>query len=464
MSGLLAYTTLGLLLPLVGGMGLARALFPAVDKARTAEWLAVGALTGPAMASLAMHLVPGDIKSGAWLAVGLLSAMAITGWLKPASKGMPRGPVMPGFPRLTIVAAVAVVACLIQFGLMAHEVLVRPTFPWDAWGTWTYKAKAWFLVGALPEFAEAGHWSPVATGSAPDGTYPVTAPHYPTLVAGFQVYLATWLGEWNEPLLNLPWLLVHVALALLVFGEGLRILGRRDGAALLACLVSSIPLLATHTALAGYMDLWVAAALTALCIVVCRLPWQARRATLLAIVLAAVLAFLKMEGIVWIGAVTAALIVPALGRFRPKNPAWRYLLTGPALTGAAVAIVLGMAWAGTSITVPYFGILSFSFNPEAGRLLASLLVSWNWHLFFAGLAACLAFDAWTRKKDHQLRRWRSIAFVGIAVVAVICLVTRVAGDSPDLRNYNRIILQWVPVWALYGAAVVAAARRQDRGR
>lgn len=463
MNGYVAYALLGILLPMMGGLGLARALFPVFSGARFAERMAIGALAGPAIASLAMHLVPSQIQGGAWLGVGLLSVTAIVGWLRPAPvRASPAAPYARS-SLLTIIATVAVTVCLVQFGLIAHEVLLRPTFPWDAWATWAFKAKAWFLSGGLPEFVGPGDWPPVAMALSPDGIYPVTAAHYPTLIAGFQVYLATWLGHWNEPLLNLPWLLTHVALVLLVYGEGLRILSRADMAILLACLVSSIPLLATHTALAGYMDLWVAATLTAFCICIVRASLQDRRTTAMTIALAAMLACIKVEALVWIGVVLTTLAVRGVLRVSPAHRGWRYVRSGPALMGVAITISLIAAWAGVSVSLPYFGSLSFGLNPEAGRLFAFLLASWNWHLFFVVLGVCLMVDAWTRSKNPLLSSWRSIALSGLAAVAVICLLTQVAGESPDIRNYNRIILQWLPVWSLYVAAVVAAVRMNGEG-
>lgn len=452
-----SYILIGVLLPILAGSAVARVLFPSVSRFRAVESLGMGMLLGPALVSAIMNLQSGDVAFAARSAAVVATALIVVLWFVPGPRtAEPLPPWLKKSRLLATVACVFLALLIIHFILLAHEVLLRPTFPWDAWSSWAYKAKAWYLLGYKPEFVTRVSWLQGHETEA----YAVVAPHYPTLVAGFQVYLAHWLGSWREPLLNVPWLMASAAILLLIMGEGRRLTGLLLPGIFAAFAVLTLPLFATHIALAGYMELWVAAFLLALVITIARASEEDNwRSWLLSTVLALALISTKVEALIWV-AVIAVLWLLLLVLRKTTRAAHKHVLLVPALTGMTFPAAALSAWFGINLHVPYVGSLAFHLNPDASRFLASLAASWNWHLLFPILLVCVALDLIHRANQLPLNWYRSAATAGLSIVFILCVFLRVNGSAPDVTNYNRIVLQWVPVWTLYGLAVVDAIQRR----
>lgn len=134
--------------------------------------------------------------------------------------------------------------CLIAIHLilLLGEVWLRPMFPWDAWRGWAPKAIQFFdqrsLSADMPTIANYG----------------IT-----TNVIQMWMMLAT--GETHQPWLNLPWVLAYISLLLATYGH-LRGTCPPMHSMLGVYLVSSLPYLNIHTALAGYADIWLTASFT----------------------------------------------------------------------------------------------------------------------------------------------------------------------------------------------------------
>ena len=142
----------------------------------------------------------------------------------------------------------------IHLVFVAIEILHRPVFPWDAWLSWLYRAKAWFFAGEILVMDDPDSWVR-GTGTA---LYNVAAPNYPTFSPILALWSALALGQWSETLVNLPVLFCGMALGLAMYGQA------RDhalppwAAALAAYLLLSVPLIGSHLALAGQSDIWMA--------------------------------------------------------------------------------------------------------------------------------------------------------------------------------------------------------------
>lgn len=133
------------------------------------------------------------------------------------------------------------------------EVSHLPLLPWDAWQTWSQKARVWFETGSrVPTDLTVLNWFGGEGYAVPSG-------HYPPFIPLLQTSQASLMGQWDAALINLPWWGAFVAL-LMGFMAQARAAGASWPLAVGgAWLLSSVPMLATHVALAGYADVWVTA-------------------------------------------------------------------------------------------------------------------------------------------------------------------------------------------------------------
>ncbi len=134
------------------------------------------------------------------------------------------------------------------------DLLQRPLFPWDAWTTWTYRAKAWYLAGGVKEVVSPLlFWEGV-----PGQVYTISAFGYPELSSIYQCWSALTLGEWNDSWVAFPWLLLGIAIVFGLYGLGRRLGFSSALSLLLGYLFISLPMVGIHITLAGYSDLWMA--------------------------------------------------------------------------------------------------------------------------------------------------------------------------------------------------------------
>ncbi|MEP7184147.1 MAG: hypothetical protein ABI886_18370, partial [Betaproteobacteria bacterium] len=282
----------------------------------------------------------------------------------------------PGVARAARIAGWVLAATLaLRFALLLAEVLWRPLFPWDAWTQWATKARVWYELGHIAPFVDANAWL-AGNGTAWFDAAPAHPPTLPLL----QVWMCVVLGRWDDALMNLPWWLVAVALALSVYGALRRIGAPRAHAFAGTFLVSTLPLANAHVALAGYGDLPLAAYYTAA--VLAFLRWHVTRdrsEAVLAAILALACTQIRDPGLGWALTLVPGIVV-ALAPAR-----------GMRIVGVAAAVVL-LALAALTRTSPVaFGHpLHLAFTADWAGLgeSAFLLGSWNL-LWFGAIGAAL---------------------------------------------------------------------------
>ena len=141
-----------------------------------------------------------------------------------------------------------------HFAITLSNNVLRPIFPWDAFTTWMYRAKAWALQNSITPMASVNDWI------AADGQsgYTLYASHYPAALSIYAAFMTALVGDWQTTAASLPWSLC--LLSLCMSAHGLLVLaGVSNRLALIgAYLLGSMPLLNIHAALAGYGDLWMA--------------------------------------------------------------------------------------------------------------------------------------------------------------------------------------------------------------
>jgi hypothetical protein len=351
---------------------------------------------------------------------------------------------------------------LLAFLAILIQSVTLPILMWDAWNAWLAKAKAWYFVGTFLPMLGVDQWltSPVGEARA------VVAPGYPEALPRLVTAL-NWLdGRWLDSTAAAPWALLWLAGGLLMLGA----LKRRGAPSGLAwCAVTALltlPLVLAHSALAGYMDLWLAFAV--LLAVVCGDAWlRDRRSASLAGFLLGVLLLptLKFEG-----AVYAVLLLVAFALWcLPGRLRWTVMLVG--LIGGLIAW-----WGiGVSFTLPGVGLLEL--NREVIRLpmLGSYDLSWqpvgrtvaqsmfllpNWSLLWYLLPVFVVLRL--RRRDGHAAV-EAFALLALAFHVLLFFFTHASAWAEDLTSLNRLLLHVAPVWVwLYATCFIPPPRPRGR--
>jgi len=432
------------------------AVYCAFDTRRAAGWwtsaighgLVFGMLLAGAMAYFFAREDTAHALRHAWLPLVVVAAIAaaLAFWRR-------RAPVTtvvakPRVERWKIILLAAGFLSVIYRGYLAlREILLRPTFPWDAWDAWAVKSKTWFLLGHYVPFVSAAHW----IDAAGTGDYTGPAWSYPAALAWVQIWFASAAGAWIEPLVNLPWLALWIGLLLAHYGQW-RALGFSTlRAAAFAYVLASLPLLTVHVALAGYADLWIATLFGFA--VLAWMRWLLQRDVnqlALAVACVLVMPWLKLEGAVWM----LMSIAVALACEMPRRA--RHVVMGAlAIVAAIVATVghiklplFGLGWVSIgwhSIEVPVIGTLSIAFHAKAlGGAFSSLFLQPSWHLLWWLVPLVIAWRWREFRVSRALRCLGALLVVSFAFLAFLFLFTDAAQWAESYTAINRLVMHLVP--------------------
>ena len=254
----------------------------------------------------------------------------------------------------------------LHLGFAAFELYWRPVYPWDAWQTWLYTAKAWYFSGGPVDMIPPAHW--FAQHEA--GTYTVQGDSYPWLVPVQSWWLASMLGDWQENRIVWPALPAAIALGLALWGQAVAATRQRLAGPLAALLLLSLPLLQTHVSLAGYADLWLAGFSGLGLIAIVRGLLESHRGQWLLGLVSLVLGLLvKHDALIWL---TCGLLLVGL--------LWKRLTITTLLLGG-VLLVGAMA----------FGLwrLDLQLHTDFSRYAQFLWLADSWHLLWYLLPGAL---------------------------------------------------------------------------
>ncbi len=272
-----------------------------------------------------------------------------------------------------------------RYSTLFQELLLRPLYAWDAWMNWAPKAIVWFHQGTLVDYVSPQGWwtadvDNYTLGNRQAWSYPITVPL-------IQLWNMLGAGTWDHGGVYLSWLLAPLCLGIALFGH-LRLAGVSLPLATVATyLLLSMPYLNVHSVLAGYADIWVAAAFA---LGVCALrEWEQTRHwafAVLCLALAALCTQLKVPGIF----MALILLGAGLRAWLALPPRLEAGLSLVLLLGATVLIALGV-----SADIPYLGHVSLSFermeigrmgffepalHPVGGVIAEAFFELINWHL------------------------------------------------------------------------------------
>jgi hypothetical protein len=441
------------LLPLAAGVALWLALVPRRGPGWRSAVLGHGMVFGMLLSAACTNAFARADTAHAWLrAAPALAVLALFAALVAWRRSRPLAPLqlhkVENADRwIRVLLAVVLASLAFRGWLMLREIWLRPTFPWDAWDAWAVKSKTWFLLGHYAPFVSMPDW----LAHPAQELYTGVAWAYPATLAWMQIWFASAAGGWIEPQVNLPWFALWIGLLLGHYGQW-RALGLDRMLSLAAMYaLGSLPLLDVHVALAGYADLWLAAMLGFA--VLAWLRWRRDRDSgqlAIAIVCAALLPAIKLEGAIWLLLCAAVAIYDVLPR------RWRRLT----LSGAIVVLLVlafvsridlplpGLGWVEIThgrIVVPALGDYAMHFNADAlSSLLNSLFVQPNWHLLW-WLAPGIALWRWRALRDDAaLRHLAAFVLLGFAFLIFLFTCTDASRWAESYTAVNRLILQLVP--------------------
>ncbi|MBN8888295.1 MAG: hypothetical protein J0I77_21460 [Rudaea sp.] len=464
----LAYI-LAWLLPLSTGIVVYMAASPQRVRGWKSTCAGYGFLFGMLLVAAFASIAARDAVAQAWMNASwcLLPVFVIAAaiaWRRRAGASSPSesSRVLSNWQCAGLAAMLASLA--VRGAIIAREVWLRPLYPWDAWSAWAVKPKTWFLLDHYVPFVSMPDWLSSAQGDL----YTEVAWHYPNALAWIELWFASAAGGWIEPLINLPWLGLWIALLLGHYGQW-RALGMdRVRALIFVYALGSLPLLSVHVALAGYADLWVATGFGFGVLAWMRWLQRRERSQLwLALLCALILPWLKMEGWIW-----AACLLGAIG-FGALPSRWRWSV---AIGGAVLFVVLfplgglrflcihaGVMNVDGSIAVPAIGPLALVLNLHwrsgaAGGAVETLFAQPNWHLLWWLTPAILVWR-WRELIVHDwLRLPALLLLVCATLLLILFLFTGASAWAQSYTAINRLVLQIVPAWVTVLAMLLRDAR------
>lgn len=197
----------------------------------------------------------------------------------------------------------------IHISITLFNNLTRPIFPWDAFTTWMYRAKAWTLQNAITAMSYTPDW--IAAGGTSD--YAIYANDYPSALSIYAAFVAALTGGWNEAAASLPWSFALIAACGVSHGSIIAAGLSQRLATLSAYFLGSLPVVNIHASLAGYADLWMlllsGSGLALLLFWRCR---GEKKFMLLAAILLLAGTQIKTEGWLWLGLGVAFVAIESL--------------------------------------------------------------------------------------------------------------------------------------------------------
>lgn len=452
------------LLPLGFGVAAYAAL---VERPRDAggglRALGYGYVIGIAVAALAVAtFAPAPTRGFSVVALPLAAGatcLAIAAWLRMG--GAPSRPIAPDAnPRDTsawtywlVVALLAWIA--LRGSSLAMEAGSRAVFPWDAFSTWCVKARTWFLADEWLAFAGTDAWPDDASRRF------IAAAHYPDGISYVQLWFAGAVGAWNESAIFSFWPACWLAGMAILAGQ-LRALHVPWSLCAVAVYAwGSLPLVQTHVALPGYVDLPMTVMFGAAALSAARAVDEASlRHGALALVLVSCLPGLKHEGALWLFVIALAAglgWLAVLHRLRWVGGIVVLLLLAWLVTGVRMWLP-GLGWIDARWGALHVPALSISFalewRPVHREVIGSLLFGPNWHLLW-WLAPVLAVA--TRRHWYRARVLGMAVALAMAGVFVVFFFTDASAWAEDLTAVNRVLMHVTLALVAWLACVASAA-------
>ena len=394
------------------------------------------------------------------LQLGLAAVFAALAWWRSRRLSVAGGERLAGqWADLTpgwrwLVALLVAWVCVRWLGVVL-EVSLRPLLPWDAWWAYSLQGKVWFYAGTMDVFT--GRWGWFA---ATEPAWMAGGTRHPPGVGLLNLWMAHWLGRWDEALISLPWGMLLGTAFLAMFG-----VMRLAGATLvLASVVGwalvSVPMFSTHAALGGYGDMWVGVFFL-LAGSGLFLAWSRAEMQWVAPALLACLGMFmfKQSGALWLPILLVGLVAAVLP--------WRVLII-TVLVGLPV-LILWLWEPGSGLFVVRYWLVRVQdgawvlpdVTPVLRALWHHMVRAPTWHLFWLGLLVAVAAAIPLTRRDNALRFLWVTVVTGVSLLLAVFLFTRVGSVVIDGTTGNRALLHVVPLAVFFCGIVFQRFARSE---
>lgn len=369
----------------------------------------------------------------------------------PAGRAVLDDLVPPRWARAALMVMLVLVALRALW--LYQEAWLRPLFGWDAWLAWSAKAKAWLLGGEALPFVDGQAWLDAGDG----GVRTSLAHDYPELLSWLQVWMGSAAGGWREPVINLVWPTLWLALLAGCYGQWRALAVPRLTAGAGTYVLASLPLANVHAALPGYADLWVATLFVFAVLATVR--WRESgdpSQLLLALLLAALLPAIKLEGMVWTAGVLALMLWFAL---RGRRLLFRALTV---LAWVTVLLLVSwwweLAWLRQTIELFTLGPAG-NVNNVLTATGAGLFTQYNWHLLWYLLPVVVVWRRRAMLANPSLLGLGLMLAGGLGLLLVLFLCTQAGRWAESFTAVNRLVLHIAPIAVSF--MVLLLRRREE---
>lgn len=393
--------------------------------------------------------------------IGLVAAsVLLAGWFAPGawriSESMPNAAPPHATPTRWYYLALAICLGLIAFRLIALgvEVGTRPMFAWDALQHWSKQAKVFYELGSTAPYVPFDQW----LSSEGESVYTNVHPDYPITTPLLQAWTSIFLDQWHDSLVNMPWLLMYIALGLIFYSQariaGLDTLSATAGTYMLA----SLPYLNTHVALAGYADLLLSAcylgAFTAFA------NWSVNRSygqAALMVLSGAACLLIKNEGFYWLLSLIPGIVLALMGLRRG------FIV----IASLAIALLMLLAVLPEDLVIAghTLAATSLQYRPEGLIPIAlSFLVHDNWHfLAYLFVAALVLLPLLGNARVQSLTPAGAVLLAALMLYMLLYLMTSFSHGAVVYTSLNRVALQLMPAVGFFTLLAYGAQLEHSRG-
>ncbi|MEM1145211.1 MAG: hypothetical protein AAGI88_21745, partial [Pseudomonadota bacterium] len=346
------------------------------------------------------------------------------------------------FPKLVFFLMAALIAAHIL--VPAVEASYRPLYPWDAAMHWATKSKVWFETQSLQPFVSNSDWLRLP----PDGiAYTDHHAKYPPTMPLLQVWICLAIGVWNSSAIAAPWLLFLLALSLVFYGQAVNLGVSRLCAICFTYFLVSLPLIGTHTALAGYADFPLGVVVLAALAMLVEAEQQKSPARLaIAAVLTIAATQIKNEGFFW----ALSLVPCALFLYcRIRVATMLSLGAGLLALGTFFLIPTDFMIAGHSLET-----LKISFKPQALiAVFTQFTETDSWHLMPVLILGAFVFSIQHLAKDTTLRAFLSALVAAFILYLLLFSLTKFSLGAVRKTASLRILLHLTPALMFFAMLV-----------
>lgn len=340
--------------------------------------------------------------------------------------------------------------------------LTLPILPWDALMNWLPKAHIWFNLGFSSDFVSPDVWLNASGEENKHTLANKMAWAYPETVPLILLYMMSYLGDTESPLIFIPWLLIPFSMALSICGR-IDSGGYRWQLFILTLgVLMSVPQLSIHAIQPGYADIWLAAYFGVACLVLSNFIQTKSAANFfLLLILGLGCVSVKRFGFVFCGLLVVVLIMHFILDVAQKRRKAGYVMLSSA---AAVCVFLGLTTyvfmydqAGTA-NIPYLGTVTIALNNALPYFFHTMFISLDWGILWYAMVICVAVQAVKLKSTPKLNHLLILIACTLAVLLVVFSFSQFFTTARDYTSLNRGIMVLIVPVSSYIIAVLVAIR------